>query len=283
MNEFFEAFAWVALVSYTFNVLVSFASGRPLVEWINPGRRYLPWFALTLLTAGYGLVTRAAWKYHEGHADLLRKLATQERAVPEVVVGVGLAIFALAVLLLYLWCWWFLPRDPLTFSANPRDLNREYARALRHYVRWRGGLDFAAVLERRGADLVPVAQAAAPADVARGLARIPRPDPAAAPAAADQVRTWVALAGGLLDQWDGFDAATAAAGQGTCVAVSFDLTYGAVFLRMLEEPAPGAGHGGLYLLAACLNQHEVNTLTAGAHYTLLYRALRHIRDGVVAR
>ncbi|MBA4063990.1 MAG: hypothetical protein C0501_09815 [Isosphaera sp.] len=283
MNEFFEAFAWVALVSYTFNVLVSFASGRPLVEWINPGRRYLPWFALTLLTAGYGLLTRAAWKYHEGHADLLRKLATQERAAPEVVVGVGLAIFAAAVLLLYAWCWWFLPRDPLTFSNNPRDLAREYGRALRHYVRWKGGLDFAAVLERRGGELVTVARAADVTDIARGLARVPRGDPAGAPTADDQVRTWVALAADLLAKWDGFDAAAAPAGQGACVAVSFDLTYGAVFLRMLEEPAADPEYGGLYLLAACLNQHEVNTLTAGSHYTLLYRAIRHIRDGVVAR
>ncbi len=304
MNDFLEAFAWVALVSYTFNVLVSFASGRPMVEWINPGRHYLPGFAGTLLLAGYGLLTRAKWKHQSSYTDLLERLVSEEKAVPEVVVGLGLAIFAVAVLLLYVWCWWFLPRDPRTFSSNPRNLKKEYGRALRHYVRWKGGLDFAAVLELRGGVLVPVAEAADPKDIIRGLTRIPRGGPLPtgakeAEAAAAQAATWLALANQLWAKWDDFHAVVEPAGQGHCVATCFDVAFGAMFLRVVEEPlngrrpGPGANspaapppeapHGGVFLFAASLNQHEVNTLTAGTHYTLLYRALRHIREGIVSR
>lgn len=298
MNEFLEAFAWVALVSYSFNVLISFASGRPMVEWINPGRHYLPGLALALLMSGYGLLARATWKHHLSYSELLHKLLSEERAVPEVVVGMGLAIFSVAVLLLYGWCWWFLPRDPNTFSSNPRQLTREYARALRHYVRWRGGLDFAAVLELHGGELVPVAESADPKDIARGLERIPRGAPVTPDEATTQVKTWLALANQLWSRWETFTDAVRGAGQGKCMAASFDLAFGAVFLRVVEEPIspprpvaqpgedpgqPAPPQGGVFLFAACLNQHEVNTLTAGSHYTLLYRALRHIRHGIISR
>lgn len=300
MNEFLEAFAWVALLSYTVNVFVSFASGRPMVEWINPGRRYLPGLALTLVLAGYGLLARATWKHHTTYTDLLHKLLSEEKAVPEVIVGLGLALFATAVLLLYVWCWWFMPRDPKTFSSNPTDLTREYARALRHYVRWKGGLDFAAVLELRDGRLVPIAQSADPKDIARGLARIPRGKPVSPAETTAQIDAWLALANQLWGKWDQFHDAVTSAGQGHCVATSFDLAFGAVFLRIVEEPlhgrrpgpgptpapppdvAPPTPQGGVFVLAASLNQHEVNTLTAGMHYTLLVRAIRHIREGIVA-
>lgn len=289
MNEFLEAFAWVALLSYTFNVFVSFASGRPMVEWINPGRHYLPGLSLTLVLAGYGLLTRARWKHQTTYTDLLHKLLQEERAVPEVVIGLGLAIFAVAIVLLYVWCWWFMPRDPKTFSSNPRSLTKEYGRALRHYVRWKGGLDFAAVLELRNGELVSVAQSADPTDIARGLARIPRGSPVSPEETDAQVKTWVALANRLWARWREFDETVTAAGQGHCVATAFDLSYGAVFLRVAEQPlrppndTSAAVQGGVFILAASLNQHEVNTLTAGMHYTLLYRAVRHIREGIVAR
>lgn len=302
MNEILEAFAWVALVSYAFNVLVSFASGRPMAEWINPGRGYLVGLSLALLTAGYGLVTRAKWKQQTSYGDILHRLLSEERAVPEVVVGIGLIIFALAVLLLYAWCRWYLPRDPRSFSSNPTDLLKEYTRALRHYVRWPGGLDYGAVLEVRGGVLVPIAQSSSPKDIVRGLARIPRggtakPTAPHAELAEAQTLAWIAVANQLLRKWGEFNASLLGAGQGKCIAAGFDLTFGAVFLRVIEEPLadgrqapPQEGapaqqqfEGGLFLFAASLNQHEVNTLNAGAHYTLLARAIRHIRDGIVAR
>jgi hypothetical protein len=303
MNDFLEAFAWVALLSYTFNVLVSFASGRPMVEWINPGRHYLPGLAGTLLLTGYGLLTRARWKHQTSYTDLLQRLISEERAVPEVVVGLGLAFFAVAVLLLYVWCWWFLPRDPRTFSSNPKNLTKEYARALRHYVRWKGGLDFAAVMELKGGVLVPIAQAVDPKDVLRGLMRIPRGEPHVSAgkemeAVTAQTATWLALANQLWAKWEEFHATLAPVGQGHCVATCFDVAFGAMFLRVVEEPlngrrpTPGASpenppaeppHGGVFLFAAALNQHEVNTMTAATHYTLLYRALHHIREGIVSR
>lgn len=303
MNEFLEAFAWVALFSYTFNVLISYGSGRPLVEWINPGRQYLPGLAITFLAAGYGLLTRAVWKRHTSYGELLRQLLSEERAVPEVVMGLGVTLFAVAVLLLYVWCWWYLPRDPRTFSGNPKDLHREYRRALRHYVNWKGGLDYAAILELRDGLLVPVAQASDPKSIALGLSRIPRgmsADADARPAelVASQVQSWLTLANQLWAKWDGFHTVVSPLGQGHCVALFVDVAYGAVFLRIVEEPLdgrkpgpadpsaptlPAPPHGGVFLFAASLNQHEVNTLTAGTHYALLCRAIRHIREGIVSR
>ena len=47
MQELLQASGYAALVYLLFSYLVSFGSGRPLVEWINPGRRFLP-----LLAAG---------------------------------------------------------------------------------------------------------------------------------------------------------------------------------------------------------------------------------------
>jgi hypothetical protein len=252
------------------------------------------------MMAGYGLITRATWKHHVTYRDLLNRLLSEERAVPEVVVGLGLMIFAAAVFLLYVWCRWYLPRDPRSFSSNPTDLTKEYTRALRHYVRWPGGLDYGAVLEIRGGTLVPVAHAESPKAIARGLARIPRGS-TATPTTTDtavadaQIRAWLEIANQLWKKWNEYNDALLLAGQGRCLASTFDLSFGAVFLRVIEEPlvhclptrdggTPATEiEGGVFLFAASLNQHEVSTLTAGTHYTLLARAIRHIRDGIVAR
>src|SRR5579885_2706905 len=126
MNDLLQATGYAALVYLLFNYLISFGSGRPLVEWINPGRKYLPVLAVTLAGGAYTALLVATRKYHQSHAELLVKLVSEEKAPPEVVGALSFLTFGLAVFMLAVWCWWFLPRDPRTFSPNPKDVVAEY-------------------------------------------------------------------------------------------------------------------------------------------------------------
>jgi hypothetical protein len=283
MNDLLQATGYAALVYLLFNYLITFGSGRPLVEWINPGRRYLPLLGGVLFGGAYSSLRFARVKHHAGMLDLLHDLVGKEQAKPEVVGAVSLLIFGLAILMTWLWCWLFLPRSPLTFSANPKDLLKEYARAVRHYVRWAGGLDFAALYRVRAGVLEPLAEASSDKEVRRGLARLPTGGgPVPAEAADGQKQAWRDLAADLVKRWPELDALLRPARQGRNVAISFDVRYGAVYAEMIdEEPDPAGGPPvGVFLFAASLNEHEVKSLAAAKHFTLLGQAVRHIRAGV---
>ena len=174
MQELLQASGYAALVYLLFNYLVSFGSGRPLVEWINPGRRYLPLLAMGLLGVAYSLLLRGVWRYQAGHLDLLQQLVNEEKAKPEVVGAMSFACFATVLLLLFLWCWWNLPRDPRTFSANPNNHISEYRRALRHFTHWKGGIDFAFLAEVRNGIATVVAEGASNRDIAQTLFVTPK-------------------------------------------------------------------------------------------------------------
>ena len=281
MNDILQAAGYAAIVYLVFNYLITFGSGRPLVEWINPGRKYLPLLAAVLIGGAYSSLRYAKARHQEPMLDLLHDLIGKEKAKPEVVGAVSLITFGLAILLTWLWCWLFLPRSPLTFSPNPKDLVKEYGRAVRHYVRWSGGLDFAALYRVRGGILEPLAEAATDRDVQRGLARLPAGDCAPA-GVADQKAAWRTLAAGLVGRWPDLDALLQPAHQGKNVGISFDVKYGAVYAEMIDQEADPAGGPpvGLFLFAASLNEHEVKTLNAAKHFTLLGQAMRHIRSGV---
>lgn len=149
MTELFHAAGYAALVYLLFNFAISFGSGRPLTDAINPNRQFLPLAAVGLFGSAYTLLLQAAYHTGQTQLDLLHALVSQEKAVPQVVGSVSCVVFGLALLLLWVWCYWKLPRDPRTFSQNPKDLLAEYRRALAHYVRWEGGLDFAVLCEVR--------------------------------------------------------------------------------------------------------------------------------------
>lgn len=290
MNDLLQATGYAALVYLLFNYLVTFGSGRPLVEWINPGRRYLPLLAMALLGGAYTSLKYATAKHKETYRELLHDLVGKEQAKPEVVGAVSFIVFALAILLLFFWCWWTLPRAPQTFNRNPKDLVREYARALRHYVRWGGGLDFAMLAEVRAGELAVVAEGADDRSIGRGLNRLPgvhvAPTPGDAPAppadVAAQKQVWKDLALDLFRRWAELDKMLNPARQGRNIGVSFDVRYGAVYAELLEDDPAAAGETptGVFLFAACMNQHEVSTLTAAKHFAMLSAAVRHVRSGV---
>lgn len=289
MSDLLQATGYAAIVYVLFNTLVSFGSGRPLVEWVNPGRRYLPLLALTLIGAAYGSL-RFARIRNPGltQVELLQRLVTEEKAPAEVVGGMSLLVFALTVLMLYGWCWWNLPRAPQGFNPNPRDLIVEYGRCLRHYIQWSGGLDYAILCEIRNGTLQVIATGVDNKNVLRGLNRLPglhtdlngkhsRED------VEEQKRIWTETALAVFNRWGTLNDLIYPARHGKNVALTFDLRYGALFAEMVEEePAPPGGDAiGIFLFAAALNQHEVNTLTAMKHFAALSQAIRHIRTGVM--
>ena len=286
MNDLLQATGYAAIVYLLFSYLVSFGSGRPLVEWINPGRRYLPVLAGTLMGGAYTALLAATRKYQESHLELLLDLVRQEKAKPEVVGAVSFVTFGLAVVMLAGWCWWFLPRAPQTFNPNPKDLIAEYRRALRHYVRWSGGLDFAILCEVRGGKLQVIAEGHDDKAILRGLNRLPgvhtAVEGAHGPDVEAQKRIYRDFAVELFGKWGQLNDLVAPARHGSNVAVSFDVRYGAIYAEVVEEESAAGGRNtvGIFLLATALNQHEVNTLTAARHFAMLSQAIRHIRTGV---
>lgn len=284
MNDLLQATGYAALVYVAFNYLITFGSGRPLVEWINPGRRYLPLLAMALIGGAYGSLRLATVKYDRPYFALLLDLISEEKAKPEVVGAVSFVTFGLAVLMVAGWCWLFLPRAPQTFSPNPTDLIKEYGRALRHYVRWKGGLDYAILCEIRGGDLQVVAEGANDRDIARGLNRLPGVHAATQDRAriATQKQIWKDLALDLFRRWNNLGAIVLPAHQGNTIGLSFDVRYGAIYGEMVEgDPNPNDGvMVGVFLFAVTLNQHEVTTLNSARHFAMLAQAIRHIRSGV---
>jgi hypothetical protein len=287
MDDLLKATGYAAIVYLLFNYLISFGSGRPLVEWINPGRHYLPLLALTMLGGAYGSLRVAALRTPEkSQVELLKKLITEEKAPAEVVGAMSLFTFSVAILLLAGWCWWTLPRAPQTFSANPKDLLKEYTRALKHYVRWKGGLDYAIICEVRNGQLEVVATAAADWDILRGLNRLPgvhtEINKAALPLVTEQKKSWNDLALALFQKWPEYEQLMNTAKQGRTIAIQVDLRYGAVFAEMLEEAVsqPNGTQVGIFLFTVSLNQYEVNILMAHKHFSMLSQAIRHIRTGI---
>jgi hypothetical protein len=285
MNELIQAAGYAALVYLLFNYVVTFGSGRPLTDAINPNRRYLPLFAFGLFGMAYSLLLRAEYRTGLSQFQLLRQLVSEEKAQSEVVGGVSFVVFALSVLLLWVWCWWNLPRDPATFSSNPLDLTAEYRRALTHYVRWRGGLDYAFLCEVRDGVHSLLAEGASDRDIARGVSRLPTTGTAVftldpTKAVAEQKERWRAESRKVFAELPNLDDLILPIRQGHNVTICFDVRYGAFYFEVMNRPDSGEGVW-LYLFAASLNQHEVSTMTAGRHYYALARAIRHIRGGVV--
>lgn len=288
MSELLQASGYAAIVYLLFNYLITFGSGRPLVEWINPGRRYLPLLAGVLVGGAYGSLKYATLRYHVGYGELLHKLIGEDKAPPEVVGAVSFFIFALALMMLAGWCWWNLPRAPQTFSPNPKDLVAEYRRAVRHYVRWHGGLDFAVLAEVRDGKLEVLAEGHDDVAILRGLNRLPglhaAIDGKQGPAdVAGQKQIWAALALDLVNRWPQFNECLYPGRHGKVMALNVELRYGAIYLEMVEEEAalPGGSPTGILLMSVAMNQHEVSTMLAVTHFSLLSRAVRHIRSGVM--
>ncbi len=286
MSDLLQATGYAALVYLAFNYLITFGSGRPLVEWINPGRKYLPLLSVALIGGAYTSLKYATLKHHETYFELLYDLLGKEKAKPEVVGAVSFIVFGLAVTMTYLWCWWFLPRAPQTFNPNPKNLLAEYRRVLKHYVRWSGGLDFALLAEVRGGQLRIAAEGADDRDILRGLSRLPGlhvvSDSAGPSDVAGQKEIWRELAQDLFRRWTDIDKVLAPARQGKNVAITFDVRYGSVYAEMVEEEIDPVTNlpVGVFLFATTLNEHEVSTMTAARHFSMLSQAVRHVRRGV---
>ena len=284
MNELLHAAGYAALVYLLFNFAISFGSGRPLTDAINPNRRFLPLAAVGLFGSAYTLLLQAAFHTGQSQLELLHALVSKEHAVPQVVGAVAFVVFGIAVLVLWVWCVWRLPRDPRTFSQNPKDMLAEYRKALTHYVKWGGGLDFAMLCEVRDGTHTVLAEGAADADIARGVSRLPafgsgviHLDPVKM--ATEQKDRWRLESRKVFDQLPELDELVLPVRQGKNIGVCLDVRYGAMYVEVLDRP-DDTGSVWLYLFAASLNQHEVSNSTAAKHFAGLTQAVRHIRGGL---
>jgi hypothetical protein len=287
VSDIFHAAGYAAIVYLLFNYLITFRSGQPLGEWINPNRHYLLPLAGTLVAGAYGMLRIAASKNPGvSQLELLRMLVNEEKASAQVVGGMSMLVFAATLVLLAGYCWARLPRAPRTFNANPGNLSKEYRKALRHYVRWKGGLDYGLLFQVRGGALEVTAEGGYDKEILRGLDRLPglHAEGVRTPAdVAKQKRVWYDLAAGVFAKWRELNALVAPARHGHNVTIAFDLRYGAMFAEMIEEePNPPDGSGiGVFLFAVAMNQHEVNSLNAHRHFAAMSQAVRHIRTGVM--
>lgn len=284
MTELFHAAGYAALVYLLFNFAISFGSGRPLTDAINPNRRFLPMAAVGLFGSAYSLLIQGSFHTGRTQVELLHALVSQEKAVPQAVGAVSFVVFGLAVLILWVWCVWRLPRDPRTFSQNPKDMLAEYRKALTHYVKWQGGLDFAMLCEVRDGTHTVLAEGTDDPSIARGLTRLPAFGSGviqldSVKMAAEQKDRWRLESRKVFDQLPELDELVLGVRQGKNVGLCFDVRYGAMFVEVLDRP-DDTGSVWLYLFAASLNQHEVSNSTAAKHFAGLSQAIRHIRGGL---
>ena len=277
--------AGFAAVAYTlFNALVSFGSGQPLVDWINPHRRNLLPLAGVLVGGAYTLLIRAMYRYHMDLEHLLGRLVHDDQAKPEVIGALSFTMLAAAMVALYFWCRWLFPRDPRTFTPGARDMAAEYRRAMRHYVRWSGQLDYVALCRIDDGRLEKLASVVLPSRVL--VARMRRvesmgvpPDAVPAEVADAQVRRWDDLTARVFSEWDRFDTLVLPAKQGGNSLVFFDLQFGGIFIELLPGFRSTGGEVRTFLFAVCVNQAELNAATATRYYAMLSAAIKHIRAG----
>lgn len=285
VRDLASAAGFAAAAYALFNVLISFGSGKPVAEWINPHRSYLLPLAALLLVGGGTLLARGAAKYGTDPEAMLVDLVRHERAKPEAVGAVSFGLLAATLLSLYFWCRWLLPRDPSTFAPGAKDPRAEYRRAMRHYLRWSRQLDYAAVFTVEGGKAHKQAAESLPAKTI--LAHMNRVDSIAVPpgvppakAVEGQLALWDELAARCFATWNDLDGLVAPARQGDNVLILFDLQFGGVFVELLQEfAAPSGEKVRVYLFVVCLNQYGLESALATRYYAMLGQAIRHIRSG----
>ncbi|MCE9566722.1 MAG: hypothetical protein K8U57_32355 [Planctomycetes bacterium] len=285
IRDLASAVGFAAIAYGLFNVLISFGSGRPVAEWINPHRSYLLSLAAVLLVTAAGLLQRGSQKHQTPPAAMLEALVRTEGAKPEAVGATSFALLAATLVGLYAYCRWFHPRDPRSFSPDAPDLRTEYRRAMRHYIRWSRQLDYAAMFSIEGErseksvhEALPEKEVFARMRRVDGMKVADGVDPAST--VGEQLARWDALATRCFSQWPGLDTLVAPARQGENVLIFFDLQFGGVFVELIQEFSSDDGSKvRVFLFAVCLNQAGLDSASATRIYSLLGRAIRHIRSG----
>ena len=289
LTDLFNAAAWVAIVYVVFNAVISFRSGRPLVESVNQHRHYLLPFAGTLVVVAAALTHRASLKYHADVPELLEKLVREEKAPAEVIGAVSCVLFALALVLVYVWCRQFLPRDPRTFAQDAYRPHDEYRRAMRHYIRWSRQLDYVVIFEVSAAGVTKLAQESLGHKPL--FRRLQKVDPMriagdatdARAEAEKQKARWDDRALAIIKQWGEFDKLLVPARQGENVHIFFDVEYGGVFVERLKGYRTEDGtEVQVYLFAACVDEHGISTATAASYFRKMCDAIKYIRGGSTA-
>ncbi len=285
VRDLASAAGFAAAAYALFNILISFGSGKPVAEWINPHRNYLLTLVALLLVGAGTLLTRGAARHGTDPQTLMMNLVREEKAKSEAVGAVSFGLLAVTLLTLYFWCRWILPRDPSTFSPGAKNSRAEYRRAMKHYLRWSKKLDYAAVFSVEGGRVEKQASFALP--VKTVFAHMLRVDSMNLPADAapakvveEQQTRWDDLAARCFAKWGDLDLLMSPTRQGDNVLILFDLQFGGVFVELLQEfAAPSGEKVRVFLFVVCLNQYGLDSAVATRYYAMLGQAIRHIRSG----
>jgi hypothetical protein len=273
LSDLFQVLAYV-IALYTL-VMVFANRQHLLLRVINPNRRLMLIGAVSAFATGITFLQRGSksWALAEWGEELSTLVTEKPISIPAKFASVAL-ILGLLFLVLYVWCWVTLPRDPSTFgSASERQ------HAVRYYTCWKGGHDYALLVRvRPGADggglhAVPEAEAWDAVQIQKRLPELPAERTIDA-----QIGYWRELAAELHASMKGLDAITAVAQQGPNRRVFLDAEYGGFFFVYIRPPGP-AGEC-LYLFAATLDQGRINDEAADHRVAMLTRALQNIESSV---
>ncbi len=184
--------------------------------------------------------------------------------------------FFLVLLVLVLWCWWALPRDPKTFHGLGDTQS-----AVDYYTnRRKEGLDFVVVVKQAKKESNPdaievLAQAAFRQQMVPKLAELGMHH-----SVEEQIQNWSKWAEGIRQAYAVINDWQSGNSHGEHRGLRLCCVCGGVFLEYLRPP--GHTHGFKYVFAATLERDQITDGTAQEDFGLIVAALRHIENGVGA-
>lgn len=269
----------IAIGAGLYAILISLTKQKQfLLKAVNPNR--ITWLlaGVSVLWVGLSLMRIEAQSWDlEVWGKLLQQLVTDAPTPPRVKIAAIAVFFSTLLIFLVLFCVLAFPRDPTTFR-----IPGERASALKHYVRQKGGLDFAllswgngkVIHEQIDARKIEAWCGHLPMIVPPG--QVPRYR-----SVQDQVESWRQLARNIHGEKQTLDRMLAQANQGNNRRFVFDCDYGGLFFWYLRPPDPGNSvENGLFLFGATLSQREMSNGRAEQRFLMLYHALNNIEKSV---
>ncbi len=249
--------------------LLSAILRKPILSaLINPHKGLCLSAAFSTILFGYGLL-RWEVKSSDPKAALaeLATLVKAERTPPNVMMAAFSLIIGFVVVGMVTYCQFFYHRDPRTFRT-PKDR----AKAMRHYTRLRGGMDYAVLyrISKQDPNQIEIlAESEATASIAERIQEVTHGT------VAEQIAAWRATALRIHQSMPMLNQVVELGRQGGNVRILFDVSYGGYIFRYLRRECDD-GPDIQILFGATLNQAEIDSHRFLEQYELLMAALRHI-------
>lgn len=269
----------IAIGAGLYAILVSLTKQKQfLLKAVNPNR--ITWLlaGISVLWVGLSLMRIEAQSWNlEVWSTLLQQLITDAPTPPRVKIAAIAIFFSTLLILLVLWCVLVFPRDPTTFRFPGQR-----ASALRHYVRQKGGLDFALLSWGNGEVIHEQVDARKIESWCRYLPMIVPPGQSPRHRTLqEQLDNWRQSARNIHGEKQTLDRMLSRANQGGNRRFVFDCDYGGLFFWYLRPPDSASPvENGLFLFGATLNQGEMSNGRAEQRFQMLYQALQNIENSV---